>query len=417
MSFWSNFRSWFGGSATRNHSDRQYSNPSSQAVKTGKTITEDTALQQSAVWASVKLLSETVSSLPIKIYEVDSNESRTLVKDHPVHRLLHVKPNGYMTPQEFKENMMLNLALHGNCYATITRNGAGTPVSLNPIAAQQTNPVLLDDGSIVYEVLTENSTSIVAFENMLHIKLFGNGLIGLSPLAYGRVAIGLGVGAEEYASNFFINGGKPSGILTLDRVLNPQQRAQVKESFIGMVEGSENSHRMMLLEAGMQYQPIQMNPNDLQMIETRKFQIEDIARFFGVPSFLINDTSSTTTWGSGIEQMMRGFYSLTLKPYLNRWEQALERKLLTVSERRKLEIEFDFDDLLRGDSKGRSEYFAKMVQNGIWTRNEARQKEKLKRYDGADKLTAQVNLAPLEKLGETIHNGDSSNADQNDIAQ
>jgi HK97 family phage portal protein len=173
---------------------------------------------------------------------------------------------------------------------------------------------------------------------------------------------------------------------------------------------------MMLLEAGMKYDAIQMNPNDLQMIETRRFQVEDIARFFGVPSFLINDTASTTSWGSGIEQMMRGFYSLTLKPYLNRWEQGLERKLLTTVERKKYEIEFDFDDLLRGDSQGRADYISKMVQNGILTRNEAREKEKLKKITGADALTAQSNLMPLDKLGQVKPTG-GSNAEQDPIAQ
>lgn len=420
MGLWSNFRNFFGGSATKNHNDRQSNFPASIAVKTAKVVTEDVALQQSAVWACVKLLAETIGSLPIHLYEVDENDSRTLATNHPIYRLINRRPNSYMTPQDFKETLMLNLALHGNCYALIARNARGVAIALNPIAAQQVTPILLDGGSIVYEVRTDNGVSIVAFENMLHLKLFGNGIIGLSPLAYGRVSMGISVAAEEYSSNFFINGGKPSGTLTLDRILNPQQRAEIKKNFVGMVEGSENSHRMMLLEAGMKYDAIQVNPNDMQMLETRRFQVEDIARFFGVPSFLINDTTSTTTWGSGLEQMMRGFYTLTLKPYMNRFEQGLERKLLTAPEGRKYEIEFDFDDLLRGDSQGRSDYYAKMVQNGIITRNEARKKEKLKRYEGADALTAQTNLAPLEKLGEiepSKPSRGSENDDQDPIAQ
>jgi HK97 family phage portal protein len=416
MGLWSNFKSFFGGSATKNYRDRQSGTPSSTAIKTAKQVTEDIALQQSAVWASVKLLAESVSSLPIRVYEIMPDGGREIAKSHALHRLLTRRPNGYMTPQEFLENMMLNLVLHGNCYATIFRNSRGEPVSLNPVSAQQTTPVVLDDGSIVYEIQTEQGISIVAFENMVHIKLFGNGVVGLSPLAYGRVSMGLAVSAEEYSANFFINGGKPSGTLTLDRVLSPQQRAQIQANFRSLVEGSENSHRMMLLEAGMKYDAIQMNPNDLQMIETRRFQVEDIARFFGVPSFLINDTASTTSWGSGIEQMMRGFYSLTLKPYLNRWEQGLERKLLTTVERKKYEIEFDFDDLLRGDSQGRADYISKMVQNGILTRNEAREKEKLKKITGADALTAQSNLMPLDKLGQVKPTG-GSNAEQDPIAQ
>jgi len=393
-----NLKFW-GRKATEKATGEQSSDPTAHGVSSPKAVTEESALQVSAVWACVRLLSETVASLPLNVF-VDTPDGRKVVKDLPIYNLLHDKPNRYMTSVVFRETMMLNLILHGNAYAELQRNARGDVVGLNPLPARQVKTTLLDDGSQIYAYEQDRDVAVIAKENMLHIKLFGNGLIGLSPLAYARTSIGLAMGAEEYGSKFYQNGGKPGGVLTLDKVLTDEQRGLVRKHFSSLNSGNENAHRLMILEGGMKYEQVQINPQDMQMLETRRFQTEDIARFFGVPGFLINDTTKTTSWGSGIEQMMLGFYQLNLRPYLTRWEQELQHTLFNVADRRKYKIEFNFEGLLRGDTAGRSEYYSKMVGSPTMTINEARKRENLPPVVGGDQLISPLNMTTLSKLGD-----------------
>ena len=397
MGILSFFGGLWNGNSTRDSAGMQITQPAANPVGGGFTVTEDVALQVSAVWAAVKLLSEAVGSMPLMVYDVDGDHRTKSTSD--LYKILHIKPNSRMTSITFRETMMLNLCMRGNCYARIERIG-NRVVALWPLAAQQMNPVVMEDGTLVYEYTRDNNTVIYSDESIMHIKLFGNGTVGMSPISYAANSIGMAMASESYSNKFFKNGGKPSGVLTLDKLLTTDQRKTLRESFSSLVEGPENDHKLMLLEAGMAYQAIQIKPEDMQMIESRKFQVEDIARFFGVPSILINDTGATTTWGAGIEQLMLGFYQLNLKPYLSRWEQAMTDSLLTPAQQRSMQIEFNFDGLLRTDSKGRSEFYSTMSQNGIMTRNECRKKENLSPMDGGDKLTVQLNLTPLDKLGE-----------------
>lgn len=396
---WYNPISWFGGASTQKQTGDQRSDPSTKAVGTGRTVTDEASLQVSAVWACVRLLSETVASLPLNIYE-DTKDGRKQAYRLPLYRLLHDKPNRYMTSVTFRETMMLNLCLHGNAYAELERNARGDIIGLNPLPARQVKTTLLKDGSIVYVYTQDRDVAVIAKQNMLHIKLFGNGLIGLSPLSHAATAIGMALNAEEFGANFYRNGGRPGGVLTLDKILNPEQRTQIREHFKDLNEGNSNAHRLMILEGGMKYDQVQINPADMQMLETRRFQTEEIARFFGVPGFLINDTTKTTTWGSGIDQMMTGFYKLNLRPYLTRWEQELKHALLSVAEQQKYSIEFNFEGLLRADSAGRAEFYSKAVGGPVMTINEARKKENLPPVMGGDELIAPLNMTPLEKLGE-----------------
>lgn len=404
MSIWTTLRSAFSGNATADRRGDQVKTPDRYSTDGAKIVTEDTALQVSAVWACTRLIAETIGSLPLNIYEINDT-GREKAKDLPLLKVLSQQPNAYMTSQEWRETMALNLVLHGNAFAVIDRNSTGSVVSLWPLPAEQVRMNREIGGEPIYYYENDEGVSVYADKTILHIKLFGNGSLGLSPLAYARNTIGLASAAEEYSHKFYKNGGKPSGVLTMDSVLTSDQRDAIRKNFAGMFEGSENSHRMMLLEAGAKYQQIQMNPDDLQMIQTRRFQLEDIARFFGVPSFLINDTEKTTTWGSGIEQMMIGFYTLNLRPYLTRFEQSITRKLLSPKERSRYVVEFNFEGLLRADTKGRAEYYSTMVNNGLMTRNEVRKIEKLPLIQGADDLTAQLNLAPVDQL-RSISNAD-----------
>lgn len=395
---------WFGASGIDQGRGQQLPLPRSYAYRTPSTVTTDTALQLSSVWACTRLLSETVASLPLNLYRENKNGSPSLMSDDPLYAVLHDRPNSMMTSLEFREAMMTNLVLLGNAYARIQRQGetesslGGAITGLWPIPAGQMSPEVLLDGSVVYIHTTEQGTKVYAKDRILHIKLFGNGLVGLSPLGYARNCIGAAIAMDERAATFFANGAKPSGVLMVDKVLTTEQRKAIRDNFAELETGNED--RLFVLEAGAKYEQTSISPQDSQLLESRRFQLEDVCRFFGVPSFLVNDTEKTTTWGSGIEQMMLGFYTLTMRPYLERWEAAMYNALLTPAQRAQgYYIEFDFDSLLRADMTGRANYYSQMVQNGILNRNEVRARENLPPFAGGETYTAQVNMAPVGSLG------------------
>jgi phage portal protein BeeE len=224
-----------------------------------------------------------------------------------------------------------------------------------------------------------------------------NGIVGLSPLAYARTAIGIGIASEDRVKALARNGFKPTGILTIDKLLKPEQRIAIRQQFADLAEGGDDPLRV--LEAGMQYQQISMNPKDVQLLETRRFQIEDIARFFGVPSVLINDTSASTVWGSGVEQIVQGFYKLGLRPYLERYEASIKNSLLTPADRSRYDFEFDFAALLRGDEQTRFATYKEAVLNGLKTINECRQIEGLPSIEGGDVAYMQGQMTPITDLG------------------
>jgi len=215
-------------------------------------------------------------------------------------------------------------------------------------------------------------------------------------LRYGAQAFGVTVATEQHAANSFSSGGRPSGVLTTDRILNEVQRQQIQTIY----QDVASSDGLYVLEGGTKYQAISIPPDDLQMLQSRRFQLGEIARMFGVPSFLINDTEKSTTWGSGLEQANLGFLVYGLRAYLVQWEAAINSALLTRSEQKKYFLEHSLEGLLRGDSAARAAYYSQAIQNGWLTRNEVRALDNFPPIDGADELTAQVNMAPLDKLGQ-----------------
>lgn len=360
-------------------------------------VNEDTALKLSAVWACVRLIAETIGGLPINSYKVGANGIKIPDDSHPLAQLFNGKPNRYQNRVEFFETMAMQLCLHGNAYALINRSGKRI-VSLLPLMAAQMEVSLLTDGTVSYRYQTGNDVNVYSSESIWHIKLMSNGIVGLSPLAYARQAIGVGLASQDRVNTLASNGFKPTGVLTIDKLLKPEQREQIRKAFADLQEGSGDPLRV--LEAGMTYQQVSMNPKDVQLLETRRFQIEDIARFFGVPSVLINDTSASTTWGSGIEQIVQGFYKLGLRPYLERFEASIANSLLTPDDRRNYEFEFDFGALLRGDEKTRYSTYKEAVLNGLKTVNECRQQEGLEPVDGGDVAYMQGQMTPLAVLAE-----------------
>ena len=388
-------RRWLSGAMGlfRNRGTQQGS--PARSGDTASPVSFDSAMQVSAWWAGVRLISETVASLPLVIYRYKDGR-RTVADNHPLFRVLAKKPNRYQTKIEFFETVLLNLVCHGNAYCQIQRSGDQV-VGLLPLMSAQVETRLLDDGSVIHVYTHDAGVDVFAAESVWHLKLLGNGIIGLSPLDHARNALGIAQAAEMRASKLYRNGGKPTGILTVDKILTPDQRTQVKANFAELAEG--NNDELMVLEAGFAYSQVSFSPEDMELLATRRFEIEDVGRFLGVPSVLINDTAGSTTWGSGIQQIIEGWYKLSLRSTLEKIEGSAMVHLLSLADQREYEIEFDFDALLRADPAARYGGMQAAINTGQMTPNEARAEEGRAPLPGGDELLVQGALVPLSKLG------------------
>ena len=397
MAFWRTLVGLVSGAAYRTPGI-QTGKPGFYSSTAAVEVSMDTALQLSAVWACVKLISESIASLPINIYKVDAAGKRTLDKLHPLSMLFNGKVNRWQTKQEFFETICYQMVMLGNAYSVIQRNTQKQIIGLVPLMSQQMEVFLQDSGDIKYRYTDGKKATDFTDTSIWHNKLFGNGIVGLSPLGYARNSFAIAQGAEGSVTKIYENGGKPSGVLTIDKILTKAQRDKVKENFNELSEGTQD--RMFVLEAGMKFQQVSLSPQDIELLASRRFQIEDIARFFGVPSVLINDTAAATTWGSGIQQIVQGFYKLGLRPYLERLEASMEAWLFTPAERANYEIEFDFNALLRQDLADRIKMYKEAVSGAIMTPNQTRKEEGWEPKPGGDDLFMQQQMVPINLLKE-----------------
>lgn len=393
---------------------RQVSAPATALVSGQPNVGVDGALQISTVWACIERRANVVASLPFFVYEQAADGHKQLARLTRLYTLLHDSPNGRMTPFEFWRAMMMNHDLRGNAYARVDRDTKGEALSLWPMPADQVTVNVLDDGEMVYVYRLGNDVAVLAAVNVLHLKNLGNGTVGLEKLEFMRASVNEAASAQSAATRWFGNGGKPTGVLMVDRILTPEQRAQVKSNFAEM--GESSTSRLHVLEAEMKYQQISLSPEQQQLLETRRYGVEELCRWYDVPPILVHHAQQgVSAWGSGIEQIVDGWYKLSVRPMLVNIEQATRKRVLTVAQRARLTAEFSLDALLRGSAKDRAEIGAKRVQNGLATRNEVRQLENEPPLPGGDVLTVQANLLPIEMLGKvkpTISGGsDASSQD------
>ena len=408
MSIYTTLRGWFGrAGAIGEAPGTQNPVPGSTLVPDVANVGTDGALQIGTVWACIDRRATTIASLPFFVYE-QKNGEKQLARSSRLYGLLHDSPNSpnspnsRMTPFEFWRAMMMNHDLRGAGYARIDRDSDGEAVALWPMPTDQVEPRLLKDGSMVYIYSFGNDVAALSDENVLVIKNLGNGTVGLSKLEFMRASTDEASRAQAVASKIFGAGGKPTGVLMVDSVLKKPQRDALKESFAEMAEG--NASRLYVLEANMKYEQLSMSPEQQQLLETRQYGVEELCRWFDVPPVLVHH-SNVTAWGSGIEQLVQGFYTLSIRPMLINIEQATRKRVLTSRQRASMTVEFSLDALLRGNPKDRAEINAKNVQNGIVTRAEIRQLEGWPRMEGTDDLTAQSNLVPLSMLGKVTASG------------
>lgn len=349
----------------------------------GKPVNERTAMQTTAVYACVRILAEAVASLPLHVYEYQDNGGKKLVHDHPLYYLLHDEPNPEMTSFVFRETLMSHLLIWGNAYAQIIRDGAGRVLGLYPLLPDKMD-VQRDDRGNIYYVYSRNSDENPMFkeygdirlkaEDVLHIPGLGfDGLIGYSPIAMAKNAVGMTLACEEYGASFFANGANPGGVLEHPGVL--KDPSKVRESWNSVYRGVNNAHKIAVLEEGMKYQQIGIPPEEAQFLETRKFQINEIARLYRIPPHMVGDLDKSSF--SNIEQQSLEFVKYTLDPWVIRWEQSLQRSLLLPGEKGKYFIKLNVDGLLRGDYQSRMNGYAVGRQNGWFSANDIREMENM----------------------------------------
>ncbi|QWQ39510.1 phage portal protein [Gemella sp. zg-570] len=363
----------------------------------GKRVNEKTAMQMTAVYSCVRILSETLASLPLHIYEITDLGSKKAT-NHYLYNLLHNEPNNEMTSFIFRETLMTHLLLWGNAYAQIIRNGKGDVLGLYPLMPDKMKVDRDENNTIFYEYTTNDGKVKLTTQDVLHIPGLGfDGLVGYSPIAMAKNAIGMAIAAEEYGAKFFSNGATPSGILEHPGTVKNAEilRKSWTRGFSG-----KNNHKVAILEEGMKYTPISIAPNEAQFLETRKFQINEIARIFRVPPHMVGDLEKSSF--SNIEQQSLEFVKYTLDPWVKRFEQAMTRRLLKSDEKKKYYIKFNVDGLLRGDYQSRMNGYATARQNGWMSANDIRSLENLDLIsdeEGGNLYLVNGNMLPLKKAG------------------
>lgn len=404
MGMWQAIKNKWSGTAPAAPTEGEQSpvpvamSPLGRAVR--RSVTFDSALSVSAVYACIRLTAETVAALPFDLYQLDEQGQRLgRARDHALARLLRHRPNRHQTRVEFWEQVVLNLCSSGNAYI-LKGLSAGELVSLTPINSGGVTPVLLDSGRLEYRTFDAAGNPIsYAQEQVWHIRLFGNGLIGLSPLALAAQTIAQAQAANDKTSSLLDNGAKPTGVLLTEGWPNADQRQALRSEMQGLVAGGENY--LPVLGGKMRFEAISLTPADIELLGTRRFSLEEIGRIFGVPSVLINDTSASTVWGSGIQSLVEGYYKFNLRPYLERIECSVIVNLLPQPDWDRYEAEFSADALLRATPKDRIEANSKQIQSGQATPNEIRISEGRPPIAGGDQLLVPVNLSPIDKIGQT----------------
>ena len=373
----------------------------------GKTVTERSAMQMTAVYSCVRILAEAVAGLPLHLYKYTDGGGKEKALNHPLYRLLHDEPNPEMSSFVFRETLMTHLLLWGNAYAQVIRNGKGEVIALYPLMPNKMSVDRDENGRLYYtyyrgsDEAIKNKDFAVTLQpsDVLHIPGLGfDGLVGYSPIAMAKNAIGMAIACEEYGAKFFANGAAPGGVLEHPGTIKDPQR--VRESWQSTFGGSGNANKIAVLEEGMKYTPIGISPEQAQFLETRKFQINEIARIFRVPPHMVGDLEKSSF--SNIEQQSLEFVKYTLDPWVIRWEQSIQRALLSQGEKAEYFVKFNLEGLLRGDYQSRMNGYAIGRQNGWMSANDIRELENLDRIpveEGGDLYLINGNMLPMKNAG------------------
>jgi HK97 family phage portal protein len=377
------------------------------ATTSGKTVNEFTAMQTTAVYSCVRILAEAVASLPLHVYRYKEN-GKERVYNHHLYHILHNEPNTEMSSFVFRETLMSHLLIWGNAYAQIIRDGAGRVVALYPLLPNKMTVSRDKNGEIYYIYTTTSDENpnfkdygsvVLRKQDVLHIPGLGfDGLVGYSPIAMAKNAVGMTIATEEYGASFFANGANPGGVLEHPGVLKDPKK--VRDSWNEVYRGTANAHKIAVLEEGMKYQQIGIPPEEAQFLETRKFQINEIARLYRIPPHMVGDLEKSSF--SNIEQQSLEFVKYTLDPWVIRWEQAMQRSLLLPKEKQEFFIRLNVDGLLRGDYQSRMNGYSVARQNGWLSANDIREMEDMNPIpdeEGGNLYLINGNMTKLKDAG------------------
>lgn len=337
----------------------------------------------STVHAAVSLIAGTVASLPLHLYQRGENGDRARATLHPLYRLLHDSPNDGQTALEFREQLTAHCLLWGNAYAEIHRDAAGIVTALTPIHPRDVTIVKLPSGRLRYDVSEGGELRRLLADEVLHLRdRSDDGIQGKSRITTAREMLGGILASQEHGNRTFANGAKLSGVLKTPHVLDKGSAERIGESWRQQFGGSANAGKVAVLEHGLEFQPLSMSMEDSQWLGARQFSVEEVARLFNVPPVLLGDLRHANF--SNSVEMMRHFVTVTLRPWLSRWEQALERALMGPIARNRYFIEFSAEGLLRGDAKNRADFYKSGIDAGWLLRSEARRLENLPTIEGVD---------------------------------
>lgn len=397
LKFFQGFGRWFG----LDNPDKgiQATGSGSTSTDSGIDVSDEKAMQLSAVWSCVQIIVNSVASLGFDWYEVGSNgEREPLSTDHPLSLLFLGQPNRWMKIRDLRVALTLQRALWGNAYAKIDWID-DRPIAITPLHPGRMKVERGEEG-MIYHYTTTDGVVAFAAKSIFHLKdMSVTGTTGLNRVDFARQTLGVAASANKYAAKQFANGGTPGGVLKLDKFLTKEQREHVKTIYEGISATAEGANKLWVLEGDMEYQNITSNPEVMQMIQSREFSLSEMARFFGVPGVLIGaGSTSSTAWPANFEQQVLSFLTFTLQSYVDEWEAECHYSLVPLKDRRKVICDHDEDDFVRMDSSAKALFLSTLAQNGLVTRNEGRKRLRLPTMEGADELTVQVNLTQLDQL-------------------
>ncbi|WP_313613422.1 phage portal protein [Agrobacterium sp.] len=366
----------------------------------GEHVSTQGALNLSAFWACTRVTSQTIASFSLELMEKRSDGTRVRVADHPLQELLDESPNADQTSIEFWEGRVLGLCTTGNGFAEKVYSG-NRLVSLDRMPAD-TSVERKQDGSLRYRFNDRGKLIDLPEDKVFHLKAFGDGDVGMSPVAHARQTLGIAIASERAAGQMFGKGMRAKGFFTFPNQLSPEQREQARKNFADRYSGP-NAPGIGILEAGVDFKAVNITPRDAEMILNRRFNVEEICRWLGVPPIIIGHSSDgQTMWGSGVSAIMQSWLNLSLRSQLRRIEKAISKRIMTPEERRRFKVRFNYEDLLRGDSQARAAFYTSLLSSGVMTINEVRRLEGLPPVEGGDEARMQMQNVPITEAVNAI---------------
>lgn len=365
----------------------------------GEQVSTQGALNLSAFWACTRVTAQTVASLSLNVMERRSDGAKVPAVDHPLQALLHDSPNGSQTAIEFWEGRVLGLCTTGNGFAEKVTGPGGRLIALEPMPAD-TQVERKQSGDLVYKFDDRGKPVELPEEKVFHLKAFGDGDVGMSPVEHARQTLGLAIAAERAAGQTFSKGMRAKGFFTYPNVLTPEQREQARKNFADRYS-AKDAPGIGILEAGVDFKAVNISPRDAELILNRRFNVEEICRWLGVPPIIIGHASEgQTMWGTGVSAIMQAWFNLSLRSTLKRIEQAVQKRVMTPAERLRYSVKFNYEDLLRSDTAARAAFYRSLLDAGVMTINEVRKLEGLPPVEGGDQNRTQMQNVPIAEAGE-----------------